>query len=134
MIINVPSWAYDFCYYYLALAAIIVVSAIYSSVELLLLPPAVKKVVPIVGTVLSLLVSAVISTLLVMMQFWVCRSALAPTKEKFAVTCKTTADCTAVTGTPQGPMCTCGGRGFCGGCVMQNEMEPSMMPEYAGFD
>jgi hypothetical protein len=129
-IIQVPSWAYDFCYYYFAVAVIVALYSIYSLVQLFLMPGAYRRVVPFISTVLALALSSLVSIVLALMQFWVCRSALKPTaapaakKETFAVACKSGEDCTAVAGTPQGSTCTCGGRGFCGGCTMQNNMEP----------
>jgi len=131
MVVPVPAWAYDFCHYYLAVAAVIVVYSLYSMVQLFMLPATVKKMVPVTGVALSLLLSGGFSVLMAMMQFWICRSALAPKMEKFAVTCKSVDDCTAVAG-PQKPgsLCTCGKRGFCAGCTMDNNVEPSMMPEY----
>lgn len=125
---KVPAWAYDFCYYFLALAAVIVVSTLYTLVQLVTMPSGLKKAVPFTATVLVLLLSGVFSVVLAMMQFWICRSALAP--EGFAVTCKKDEDCTAVAGTQSGSLCTCGDRGFCAGCTMNSDMEPSMMPEY----
>jgi len=133
MLVQIPSWAYDFCYYYLAVAAVVVVFSLYSLVKLLMLPSLVKKIVPTTMVALSLLLSGGVTVLLTMMQFWVCRGALAPrtTKEKFAVTCKSTEDCGAVAGTQRaGSLCTCGSRGFCAGCTMNSDMEPSMLPEY----
>lgn len=133
MVVQVPSWAYDFCYYYLAVAAVIVVYSLYSLVQLLMLPSLVKKIVPVTSIAIALILSGAVTTILTMMQFWVCRSALAPRSavEKFAVTCKTAADCTAVAGSqPSGSLCTCGQRGFCAGCTMNSNMEPSMLPEY----
>ncbi len=124
-VIQVPSWAYDFCYYYFAVAVIIALYAIYTLVQLFLMPGAYKRVVPFISTVLALSLSSVVSIVLALMQFWVCRSALKPSKaEGFEIKCSSDADCAAVTGTPQGPGCSCGGRGLCGGCVMQNNMEP----------
>jgi len=131
VVVQVPSWAYDFCYYYLAVAAVVVVYSLYSLVQLFSLPLLVKKIVPVTTIGIGLVISSAVTVLLSMMQFWVCRSALAPRKEKFAVTCKTSEDCTAVTGTQRaGSLCTCGKRGFCAGCTMNNDMEPSMLPEY----
>lgn len=133
-LIQVPSWAYDFCYYYLAVAAVVIVYSLYSIVGLYSLPSIVQKVVPVTSISIALLLSGAVTVLLTMMQFWVCRSALAPRAllEKFAVACKNSGDCVAVAGSqPAGStLCTCGGRGFCGGCAMNNDMEPSMLPEY----
>ena len=103
--------------------------SVYTIVQLFLMPGAYKRVVPFVSTVLALGLSSLVSIVLALMQFWVCRSALKPAaaeakKEAFAVACKSGEDCTAVAGTPQGSTCACGGRGVCGGCVMQNDMEP----------
>ena len=124
---KVPSWAYDFCYYFLALAAVLVVHTLYTLVQLFGMPANLKKAVPFTATVIALLLSGVVAVVLAMMQFWICRSALAPkTKEAFAVACKKPEDCAAVAGSP----CTCGSRGFCAGCTMNSNMEPSMMPEY----
>lgn len=133
MLIQVPSWAYDFCYYYLAVAAVVAVFSVYTIVKLFMLPSMVKKVIPTTMVAVSLLLSGGVSILLTMMQFWVCRSALAPRvmKEKFAVTCKNTGDCLAVAGTQRSDsLCTCGDRGLCAGCTMNSNMEPSMLPEY----
>jgi len=133
MLIQVPSWAYDFCYYYLAVAAVIAVFSVYTIAKLFMLPSLVKKVIPTTMVALSLLLSGGVSIILTMMQFWICRSALAPRvmKEKFAVACNNTGDCLAVAGTqPAGSLCTCGDRGLCAGCTMNSNMEPSMLPEY----
>ena len=131
MVVKVPVWAYDFCYYYLAVAGVVVVYSLYSIVQLLLLPAAVQKVVPVFAVAFALLVSGSVTVLLTMMQFWVCRSALEP-RERFADKCKSDDDCTALAGTQRsGAPCTCGGRGFCGGCTVNNNMEPSMMAEYS---
>ncbi len=130
MVVKVPSWAYDFCYYYLAVAAIIAVYSLWALVKLFTLPGIVKRFVPVTTMALALILSGAVSVILTMMQFWVCRSALKPTAEKFAVKCSGTADCGAVGGAPQRDTCSCGGRGLCGGCIMQNNMEPSMLPEY----
>ncbi len=126
-ILNTPSWAYDFCYYYAFVAAIVVVSVLWSLVKLNMLPTVAKKLLPMTSITVTMLLSALVIVVLTMMQFWICRGALNPAKktEKFAVTCQNgVEDCTAVMGTPQGPDCTCGARGLCGGCVMQNNMQP----------
>jgi hypothetical protein len=131
-IISIPSWAYDFCYYYLAVAVIVVAYSLWALIKLFTLPGIVKKFVPVTMMALALILSGVVTTVLTMMQFWICRSALAPpaakvtikVKEDFAVKCNTDGDCTAVMGTPQGSECSCGARGFCGGCKMRNNMEP----------
>lgn len=130
-LVQVPSWAYDFCYYYLAVAAVIVVYSLYSIVILYSLPSIVQKIVPVTSISIALLLSGAVTVLLTMMQFWICRSALAPRTllEKFAVSCKNTGDCLAVAGSGSSS-CTCGSRGFCAGCTMNNHMEPSMMSEY----
>ena len=133
-LIQVPSWAYDFCYYYLAVAAVVIVYSLYSIVSLYSLPSIVQRIVPVASISIALLLSGAVTVLLTMMQFWICRSALAPRAlmEKFSVVCKETGDCLAVAGTqPEGSTsCTCGSRGLCAGCIMNNHMEPSMMPEY----
>ena len=138
LVVKVPAWAYDFCYYYLAVAAVVVVYSLFTLGRLVMLPSLVKKAVPVTAVAVSLILSGAVTVLLTMMQFWVCRSALAPRTEKFAVACKKTEDCTAVAGTQKpGSLCSCGGRGFCAGCTMNSDMEPSMLPEYdaplAGF-
>jgi len=134
MFVQVPSWAYDFCYYYLAVAAVVVVYSLYSIFQLLTLPAVVQKVVPVASLSISLLISGVVATLLTMMQFWICRSALAPKKlaEKFAVQCKTSEDCLAVAGTQNSNKsgCACGERGLCAGCVMNSDMKDEMNPAY----
>lgn len=127
MFIQVPAWAHDFCYYYLAVAALIAVYSIWALVKLFSLPGMIKKFVPTTTMAIALVLSGGFSVLLTMMQFWVCRSALAPAaaKEKFAVACKSDEDCKAVNGEPQQDISGCGARGTCGGYTMQNNMEPS---------
>jgi len=136
-VLATPSWAYDFCYYYAFVAAIVVVGAIYSLVQLMMLPGLVKKLMPITSVSLTLILSTIVTVVLTMMQFWICRGALAPRTEKFAVQCKSQENCTAVMGpqtqTPDS-LCTCGGRGFCGGCVMQNDRQGGNNTELPGFD
>jgi hypothetical protein len=128
-IVQVPAWAYDFCYYYLILAAIVVIYTLWGAVQLIFAPAFAKRVIPSLGLVLALLISGGLTVALSMMQFWICRSSLAPkATEKFAVACKSGSDCLAVNGTPQSSQCTCGARGLCGGCVMRNNMEPQ--PEF----
>ena len=125
MIVNVPSWAYDFCYFYLALVAVLTVSTVYVIIELVYLPAVVHKVVPTTRIGINLVINLVVMAAVGTMQFWICRSALKPSKvEKFAVTCAKDEDCTAVAGTQRpGSPCTCGARGLCGGCVMNSNME-----------
>lgn len=143
--IQIPSWAYDFCYYYFAVAVLIALFSIYAIVQLFLMPNSYRRVIPFISTVIAMTLSSIVSVVLALMQFWVCRAALAPAKqvvqkpnsnsnqgmgsrmmnEPFADACKTTGDCTAIGGSPQpSGMCVCGGRGVCGGCTMQNNMEP----------
>jgi len=139
-VVQVPSWAYDFCWYYFVVAAIIAAYGVYAIYRVFTLPALVKKVVPVTTVVIALLLSGGLSVLLSLMQFWVCRSALRPAEkfaghmakklgsglaESFAVKCANDGDCAAVMGTqPAGSLCTCGARGFCAGCVMNNNMEP----------
>jgi hypothetical protein len=135
-IIIVPSWAYDFCYYYLAMAIIVALYGVYALVQLFTLPGMVKKFIPITTIAIGLILSMGLSVVLSMMQFWICRSALSPAAAKregfrvsanaegFAVKCSGDADCHGVMGTPQGSTCSCGERGLCGGCMMRNNMEP----------
>jgi hypothetical protein len=133
MVVQVPSWAYDFCYYYLAVAAVVVVYSLYSIFQLLTLPAVVQKVVPVASLTISLVISGVVATLLTMMQFWICRSALAPRRlaEKFAVQCKTSEECLGVAGTQNGrSSCGCGERGLCAGCVMNSNMKDDYDPAY----
>jgi len=134
MVVQVPAWAYDFCFYYLAAAAVAVVYSLYSIAQLWMLPAFVQKIVPVGSLTIAFLVSGTVMALIVMMQFWVCRSALSPSaaKEHFAVMCKKTEDCLAVAGTQHcdKSLCTCGARGLCAGCTMDNNMEPSMLDQY----
>ena len=128
-IVAIPTWAYDFCYYYLAVAALVVIYSLYALYKLLVLPGVVKKFVPTTTMAIALILSGAVTTLLTMMQFWICRGALAPVAGKrmaegFAVKCSSDGDCTAVNGVPQGAQCSCGARGLCGGCTMRNNMEP----------
>jgi hypothetical protein len=137
-VITVPSWAYDFCYYYFAMAVIVALYGLYALVQLFTLPGMIKKFVPTTTIAIGLILSVGLSVVLSLMQFWICRSALAPAsavKEKFAVKCSGDADCQAVMGTPQGSTCSCGGRDLCGGCVMRNNMEPQaeFSSEFAPF-
>lgn len=147
-VIAVPRWAYDFCNYYLIMAVIMALYGVYALFKLFTLPGMIKKFIPTTTIAIGLILSIGLSVVLSMMQFWICKSALAPVagKEKFAdaagaksgsvkkaepfaVKCSGDADCQAVMGTPQGSGCSCGGRGLCGGCVMQNNMEPQ--PEFS---
>jgi len=124
MIVAVPSWAYDFCFYYLAVAAVVTVFSLYNIVQVLLLPSPLQKAAGALSIIINLIIATAVTVLLVLMQFWICRGALKPTKEAFAVACKKTEDCKAVMGSqPEGSLCTCGERGFCGGCQMNNHME-----------
>jgi hypothetical protein len=128
-----PGWAYDFCYYYLVGAVLTALTTVWILVALLTAPDYLKKIFPVGSIGFMTVISGALGSVLLMMQFWICRSSLKTTSaEKFAVGCSSGTDCTAVMGTPQGSDCSCGGRGFCGGCVMRNNMEPSMLPEY-GF-
>ena len=134
-LISVPSWAYDFCYYYFFVAVLVVVTTVVTIAQLVFLPAGIKKIAPVSMTILALVLSAIVTSVLGMMQFWICRSALKPStastavKENFAVKCKNPEDCKAVMGASS--TCECGGRGLCGGCVMQNNTEPSMLDNAA---
>ncbi len=146
-VITVPSWAYDFCYYYFAMAVIVALYGLYALLQLFTLPGMIKKFVPTTTIAIGLILSIGLSVVLSLMQFWICRSALAPRgkegfvakgksgKEHFAVACSSDTDCQAVMGTPQGSGCACGGRGLCGGCTMRNNMEPQaeFSSEFAPF-
>ena len=134
-VVSVPSWAFDFCYYYLALSALVLVSTVYIVFKLLLLSPSERKHLPLPVTYLVLfnLMNGVVTVVLGMMQFWICRSALAPTqnqnqkqegflnkiraqhKKDTFVDCATTEDCQKAVGN-KSPSCTCGARGLCAGC------------------
>ena len=127
-VLATPSWAYEFCYYYAFVAAIVVVSTVYSLFKLLMLPSLAKKFLPMTSLSLTLILSAVVTVVLTMMQFWICRGALKP-KETFAVRCSSTGDCTDVMGLPQNSDCSCGARGLCGGCKMRNGGD-SNLPGY----
>jgi hypothetical protein len=122
-----PTWAYDFCYYYMIMAAFVVIYSMWALVQLFSVPSTVKRMVPVVSVATAIILSGAVSVVLTMMNFWICRSALKPATEKFAVACNGDADCHDVAGVPQNPsLCTCGARGVCGGCVMRNNMEPQM--------
>lgn len=126
-VIAQPTWAYDFCYYFMAIAVITAIYGIYAIFQMLAMPGLVKRMAPTMTVVIALILTVGLSVVLAMMQFWICRSALAPggaKAEKFAVKCGNDVDCQAVAGMPQSATCACGGRGLCGGCVMQNNMEP----------
>ena len=126
--VAVPTWAYDFCYYYFAVAVVVIVYTLYTLFRIFMQPGLLQKNTPVMLAVTALIISGIVTTVLTMMQFWICRSALKPT-ETFAVNCATNSECMAVMGTPQGADCTCGGRGFCGGCLMRNNVEPSMISD-----
>lgn len=133
-ILNVPSWAPSLCYVYLGVAAIIALQGIWLLFKVFTTPSVVHRFIPTIALAIYVILSTVVVGTMAMLQFWVCNSALSPAtkKEKFATKCETDADCTAVAGVPQRDTCSCGGRGFCGGCMMQNNMEPSMLPEFGG--
>jgi hypothetical protein len=136
-IVAQPSWAHDFCYYFLAAAVVTAVYGVYVIFQMMTLPGLIKRLVPTTSVTIALVLAIGLSVVLSMMQFWICRSALAPAKaEKFAVKCGSDVDCQAVAGMPQGATCACGGRGLCGGCVMQNNMEPqaSFAAEFAPIE
>jgi hypothetical protein len=144
MVLETPSWAYDFCYYYAFVAAIVVVTSVYSLVQLFMLPALAKKFLPMTSLTVSLILSAIVSVVLTMMQFWICRGALktkenfaakanAKAVEKFAANCQSGEDCTAIMGTPQPNYAVCGDRKKCGGYVMQNNMEPAVGSDLAGL-
>ena len=119
-----PSWAYDACYVFPAIAAIMILAGLVKLGSLFFLPAATKKMMPFLLVVIIAILDILVIAFFGIMYFSICRGALKPTKEKFAVACKSTDDCTAVNGTPQGGECQCGARGVCGGCIMQNNMEP----------
>ena len=153
-VLQVPFWAYDLCYYYLALAVVVMVATVGGILSVIMAPGAMKSLLPTMGLVAWFVFTGLVSSVLAMMQFWICRSALKPqsrvldavaqaasamrpsrgsgTQEGFAVQCSSLSDCTAVMGTPQpSGFCECGERGVCGGCTMQNNMVPSMLPAYS---
>lgn len=129
-ILNVPDWAPNVCYVYAIAAAIVVLQGIWVLFQVFTTPSVVRKFIPMISLGIYVILSTMVVGVMTMMQFWICRSALVTKKEKFATKCDTDADCTAVAGVPQRDTCSCGGRGFCGGCMMQNNMEPSMLPEF----
>jgi len=123
-IVTAPNWANQLCYYYLAVAAIMTVYGVWALSSLFLLPAAVQKNIPVIATAIGLIVSVGVAIVLTMLQFWICRGALAA-REKFAVRCKSDRDCKAVMGEPQNSsVAECGAAGYCGGYVMRNNMEP----------
>jgi hypothetical protein len=138
-LLAVPSWAVDFCPIYLIVAAVSVLGNLAVLASLLFIGPAAREALAatlkmsLVGVVVALLLNSVVIGFMGSLQFWVCKSALSHSqvKEAFSVKCKSTEDCTAVAGTPQGPTCTCGARGLCGSCIQQNNMEPSL---FSGSD
>jgi hypothetical protein len=131
-LVSVPSWAYEFCYYYFFVAVLVVLTTVVSIIQLVFLPASIRNTAQISMTILVLALTSVVTTVLAMMQFWICRSALKPV-EKFAVRCENAEDCKAVMGQKQGASCECGGRGLCGGCVMQSNTEPSMLDNGIDF-
>ena len=135
-LLTVPSWAVDFCPIYLIVAAVAVLGNLTVLASLLFIGPigraalASSMKMSLVGVVIVLVLNSIVVGFMGSLQFWVCKSALS-TKEAFAVKCGSTKDCTAVAGLPQGSACTCGARGFCGSCIQQNNMEPSL---FSGSD
>jgi hypothetical protein len=81
-LIEQPSWAHDFCYYFLAAAVVIAIYGIYTLYSLFTLPNIVQKFVPTTMLTLSITLSVVLSIVLAMMQFWICRAALAPVHQE----------------------------------------------------
>ena len=79
---EVPAWAYDFCYYYMAIAVITAFYGAYAIYRMFSLPNIVKKFVPTTILTLSIALGAILSVVLSMMQFWICRSALEPRDTK----------------------------------------------------
>jgi hypothetical protein len=73
-----PAWAYDFCYYYMAVAILAALYGAYAIYRIFTLPSIVQKFVPTVAITLSIAFGAILSIVLAMMQFWICRSALEP--------------------------------------------------------
>jgi len=130
-LLAVPSWAVEFCPIYLIVAAVAVLGNLTILASLLFIGPtgraalAAAMKMSLFGVVVALILNSVVIGFMGSLQFWVCKSALSP-KEAFAVKCESTKDCTAVAGIPQGTACTCGARGFCGGCLQQNNMEPHL--------
>lgn len=72
-----PAWAFDFCYYFLAAAVVIAIYGIYTLMRIFSLPSIVQKFVPTTMVALSITFSVILSVVLAMMQFWICRAALA---------------------------------------------------------
>ena len=81
-LIEKPAWAYDFCYYFLAAAAVIAIYGVYTMIRLFTLPTIVQKFVPTTMIALSITFSVILSVILAMMQFWICRTALVPVEKK----------------------------------------------------
>jgi len=139
-LLAVPSWAVDFCPLYLIFAAVAVVANVGILASLFFMGRADRTAIAasvqmtVLGLVIALILNSVVIGFMGSLQFWVCKSALTPTPkqaEAFSVKCKTTQDCTAVAGLPQGTACTCGARGVCGSCIFQNNMEPHL---FSGSD
>lgn len=129
-VIQPPTWVASGCYIFLAIAIVLAVYAVYNVFVLYGLPASVVKGIPLLPVAISLLLSAGLSILLAMMQFWICSTVFPAKTEAFAVPCKTNEDCSAVMGAPQRDYAACGARGTCGSYTMQNNMEPSMLPAY----
>ena len=136
-LLAVPSWAVEFCPVYLIAAAIVVAINVAFLVSLAFMSSAALRILSIrtdmsiIGLVITLLLNTVVVGFMGSLQYWVCKSALSP-KEAFAVKCQSTKDCTDVAGLPQGTACTCGARGVCGSCLMQNNMEPNLFANSDG--
>jgi hypothetical protein len=125
-VVNTPSWAKDLCWYYFAVAALMAVYGLWALIHLF--TTVAKKGVSVWPLAIGVILSVGVTVILALLQFWICRGALgAAAKEKFAVQCNSKEDCLAVTGNPQGATCDClkrGSTGHCGGCTMQNNMQP----------
>jgi hypothetical protein len=135
--LQVPSWAINFCPIYLIVAAVAVLSNLSVLVSMAFMGSASLRALSgvtnmsIAGIVVTLLLNMLVVGFMGSLQYWVCKSALSP-KEAFAVKCNSTKDCTDVAGLPQGTACTCGERGVCGSCLMQNNMQPDLFPNSDG--
>ena len=121
-----PTWAADLCWYYFAVAALVAVYGLWAVVRLFTLPSTVQKNVPVWLLAVGILLSSGVAVVLTLLQFWICRGALAPaaTKERFAVAL-------GAMGQPQGEGCEDASGGQRGRCVMQNNVDDSGMAAIA---
>ena len=85
-----PAWAYSACYVYPIMAVFAILFGIVAMGKLFMLPASIKQIIPMNFMVIVILIKILVSIFLALLSFWICRGALAPSKEKFANATTTT--------------------------------------------